>query len=282
MSAFVIAAMMFLFLAFPSQSSQAAVHALKVWGLDVVPSLFPYMVLCQSFISQAQNMPIRMPVLISILGLLGGSPSASAALVQSASVYRYSDRQILSLCALTGTISPMFFLGPLSVWIQSRSAGRLLLGVHITAAFLSAALVCLLFPCSLKRKTIESSIQNQQMNPIVRSVNSILNVGGCIVFFSVAACSLKIAFPFIHADALAFIHAMLEVSGGLKALSVSKFTYELRMILFSAALGFGSFSILVQNLLFLRPLGISMPHLVLIGMLRALLGGMIMALLMLF
>ena len=32
---------------FPQHTSGAAASALRIWGLDVVPSLFPYRVLCR-------------------------------------------------------------------------------------------------------------------------------------------------------------------------------------------------------------------------------------------
>lgn len=264
-----ILALMLMLLLFPERSAQAAMNALEIWGLSVVPSLFPYMVLCQSLSSLLAENARLLLLLSPALGLLGGSPSGSASLSAAFKIKPMPQARIMALCALCGTISPMFFLGPVSAWLGSAQDGARLLAAHLCGAVLTC-LACILV---LKtRKTTQAAMPIQSVaaaGPIARSVDAVLNVGGCIVFYSVAASCIGLVFPFLGENAHAILHALLEVSGGLKALTVAPLPRKAMLILCAAVSGFSGFSILTQNLFFLRPFGIRMKHLVLLGMLRA-------------
>lgn len=84
-----------------------------------MPSLFPYMVLCKTLSSRLKKSRIPSVPLVLTLGLLGGSPSGAAMI--SAASDTMSRRQCVFLSALTGTISPMFFLSTLrTMGIQSK------------------------------------------------------------------------------------------------------------------------------------------------------------------
>ena len=74
------AGLMILMLRFPETSALAARDALRLWSIDVVPSLFPYMVLCRMLSGRLKQRGIREETAAAFLGLLGGSPSGAAAL----------------------------------------------------------------------------------------------------------------------------------------------------------------------------------------------------------
>ena len=269
MKAMTVLVLMLLMLFSPDHSYNAAVQAICVWGLDVVPSLFPYMVLCQSLLSQLKQKPALFSFAAPFLGFLGGSPAGSAALAQSHCESSISYRRMLGLCTLCGTISPMFFLGPFSSWLNSHTAGRQLLAAHWIAAFLSGLFVQHSFPTFSPVKPVYSAAHDENVNPISRSINSVLNVGGCIVFYSAAASSVCSALPFISDTLRAVLWAAAEVSGGLKALCECNLPTGAKLILCAAVSGFSGLSILTQNLVFLRHLGIRMKHLVCLGLIRA-------------
>lgn len=265
-------------LLFPEHASRAAMDALEIWGLSVVPSLFPYMVLCQSLSSLLMKNTQLLLLLVPALGLLGGSPSGSAALSAALKTKSMPQGRVMALCALSGTISPMFFLGPVSAWLGSAQDGARLLAAHLGGAALTCALcTVVLRKCGVVRA--DAPPNAAYPGPIARSVDAVLNVGGCIVFYSVAASCIAIVFPFLGESAGAVLHALLEVSGGLKALINAPLERSVMLICCAAAAGFSGFSILTQNLLFLRPIGVRMQYLVLLGLLRAGCGAMVMALL---
>ena len=282
MKAMSVLILMFLILSSPEHSYNAAVQAIRVWGLDVVPSLFPYMVLCQSLASQLKQKPALFSYFTPILGLLGGSPAGSAALAQTHSISCASHRRLLGLCALCGTISPMFFLGPISSWLNSHVAGRQLLAAHWIAAFLSSFCVKRFFPDVPLEKQTYPAAQSENTNPISRSVNSVLSVGGCIVFYSAAASSVCSTLPFMSDVHRAVLWAVAEVSGGLKALCECSLPAGTKLILCAAVSGFSGLSILTQNLVFLRPLGIRMKQLIYLGLIRAGFSALIMGIFLLY
>ena len=96
-------------IAFPQHASGAAASALRIWGLDVVPSLFPYMVFCRMLSARLREHDVPAAPVAALLGLLGGSPSGATVIAAYGSCL--SKRALLTLCAMTGTISPMFTLG---------------------------------------------------------------------------------------------------------------------------------------------------------------------------
>jgi len=265
---------MILLLLFPSDASSAAYDALRIWGLDVVPSLFPYMVLCQALSSALSGRRLVLRHAAVALGLLGGSPSGSAALASAAEGAPMKRRRLFSLCALTGTLSPMFFLGPLSAW-TSPSIGRKLLLTHIGGALLASALLYAAPGSAVSTPRSAAPLQPQERNPLMRSIHTVLSVGGCIVFFSAVSGCIRPLFPFLSESVLALLHAFSEISGGMRAMAQLNLSADLRLVLMSAAAGLTGVSVLIQNLLFLGPLGISFSTLLLIGALRAACSAMI-------
>ena len=62
----------------PGAVTEAARDALRVWGLDVAPSLFPYMVFCRLIASRLRQSGMPAMPAAALLGMLGGSPSGAA------------------------------------------------------------------------------------------------------------------------------------------------------------------------------------------------------------
>ena len=270
--------MMAVLLIFPHETSLAARNALLLWGKEVVPSLFPYMVFSRMLARQLTPcVPSVLPVVA--LGLTGGSPSGSAAL--SAQIGKNAmDRRILyMLCTLTGTISPMFILHTAGKWLGGEPVSYLLLISHYCAAGISAFLVYRLIPSSPVYSSLE--ITQDSSEPIMSSIHAVLGVGGCIIFFSVMAEGIHRILPFVPGAVSACCHAMLEVSGGLKAIADTDLSSSFIAIMYSVFLGFSGVSILSQNLMFLKPFGIRFSHLIAFGILRSITSAAITTLLLL-
>lgn len=259
------------------QGADAALCALHVWGLDVVPSLFPYMVLCQSLTSSLSATGKAHPILPFLLGLLGGSPSASASLSVIAQ-YRSFDRQILRfLAALSGTISPMFFLGPVAAWFGSSSIAVALIICQYVGALLAGITVFLFSKAPASTVSPHNTaMRKNDDDPIARSVHAVLCVGGCIVFYSTAAECIRLFLPIRLPGVLECIHSLLEVSGGVCALAGAEIPLSLRMLLAAGFCGFGGISILSQNLLFLHPVGMQTRELAANACLRGMFSMMVM------
>lgn len=254
----------------PGKAARSARDALLVWGRDVVPSLFPYMVFCRMLAAQLSCSRIPAAPVSALLGMMGGSPSGAGVLAAYSS--QLSRRQLCTLCALTGTISPMFLMGTVGGWMDSPLLGRLLLSAHLSGAAFAALCVYLL--TKEAANPAQSSAQgNPELyaapDPVAGSITAILSVGGYIVFYSVAAGLIRLL-PGLPGNTDAIIHAMLEAAGGMHAITVSSYRPDAKAVWLAAASGFSGLSILSQNLFFLRPFGVRFTDLVLFGILRAL------------
>jgi len=249
----------------PDESIYSAQEALRLWGMVVVPSLFPYMVLCRILSGHLKRQRIPVGIASILLGFIGGSPSGSAVLSGYSPKLRRSH--LLAMCAATGTMSPMFLLGTASSWLPEALSGGMLLTAHIGGAFLTA---CLFWVTGDKPGF--ASEQNEAVykktDPIEESVRALLQVGGCIVFYSVLA-GMICRIPGINHTTAAVIHALMEVSGGMHAISCLPLSPVAVSVLLAAASGFTGISVLSQNHIFLSSLGVKITDLVLIGILRA-------------
>jgi len=265
----------FILLVFAEQSITYARDALKIWGTDVVPSLFPYMVLSRLVSLRMKEKGIPAFVCVPILGLLGGSPSGAAAIVGYAS--HLTHAQLHALCALCGTISPMFFLGTVSRWYASHVLGKMLLAAHLGGALLCS---CMVYAFDCRRKEAAEALSSpvrtiDDADPVQQCITAILNIGASIVISSVAA-GLFSAIPGTTDSVRAWIHALMEAAGGIHNLSQLSIAQNHRAYAASAAAGFSGLSILYQNLIFLKPLGIRIRHLVAYGLIRMVLSTVIM------
>ena len=106
-----------------------------------------------------------------------------------------------------------------------------------------------------------------------------LGVGGCIVFFSVAAACIRILFPFLPENGCAYLQSVLEIAGGMRLLIQTSSASFARDVSMAVLTGFGGLSILTQNHLFLQVCGVTQGRLLCLALLRALMSGAVMALL---
>lgn len=263
-------------LCFPGTTISASQSALSIWARDIVPSLFPYMVLCKMTAQRLRSARFSAAPLAALLGCMGGSPSGAAML--SVSSGGMAQGQLYALCALTGTISPMFFVGTLHAWGVAQKTCLCLLAAHGLGALSAFVCVRRLSPVREKVAARETS-EKANGNPITDSVFSVLGVGGCIVFFSVAAACIRILFPFLPETGCAYLQSVLEIAGGMRLLIQTSSASFARDVSMAVLTGFGGLSILTQNHLFLQVCGVTQGRLLCFALLRALMSGAVMALL---
>ena len=263
-------------LCFPGTTISASQSALSIWARDIVPSLFPYMVLCKMTAQRLRSARFPAAPLAALLGCMGGSPSGAAML--SVSSGGMAQSQLYALCALTGTISPMFFVGTLHAWGVAQKTCLCLLAAHGLGALSAFVCVRRLSPVREKVAARETP-EKANGNPITDSVFSVLGVGGCIVFFSVAAACTRILFPFLPETECAYLQSVLEIAGGMRLLIQTSSASFARDVSMAVLTGFGGLSILTQNHLFLQVCGVTQGRLLYLALLRALMSGAAMALL---
>lgn len=242
-----------LMLAFPQNSASAAHEALEIFAASVLPSLFPFTA-CMLLLTAGKSVP---SFLLMGLAYLGGSPSG-ARLFAEADMDASCARR---LSRLTGTMSPMFFLGTLQGWLQSAAAARLVLFCHFMGAWL------LYFPRAKGKSPRRISLPPLSFGAaLTQSALAMLTVGGCIALGSVAARLLSCLLPQLPPMFLTLLQCALEVTSGSK--SLISLHPSLLLPLLSAFTSFSGLSILLQNSAYWEKHGVSLGQLLLYGLLR--------------
>lgn len=173
----------------PGAVTAAARDALRVWGLDVAPSLFPYMVFCRLIASRLRQSGMPAMPAAALLGMLGGSPSGAAVVSVYGPGREFEPPADAHAGRLHGNHQPHVSVehDPGLAWkradLPSADGGPW-----------GWSPVCMGCCGGFDRESPGARTQaahplqdSASGDPIAESVQSILGVGGCIVFFSVLA-----------------------------------------------------------------------------------------------
>lgn len=272
-----------LLMGFSKDCMAAAVSAAAVFATGVMPALFPMMVLA--------GLPPRQrsgsgegPLALSAIafGFFSGSPAGARRVESLLRAERLTGLWARRLFVTVGVMSPLFFLGTLSLWTKNPFASLLMLAAHWSSALLVGGLACLPFADGLLRApstpsslAYPTSVTPTQPPPpfltalpeaIASAARSLLGVCGAMVLFSVAAAILRALLFWLfpgwaasQGELLALLHAMLEIGSGASAVIQSRaLLTDHTFALLCGLCSFGGFSLWMQNLAFagqcVRPL----------------------------
>ena len=241
---------------FPGEAAIMARDGLTLWARTLVPSLGPGMALCLYVCTHlGKNGRVLVPA-----AMLCGSPGG-ARLMQEGKV---SGKAASHAAAVTGVMSPMFFLGAVSGWLGSEQEGAVVYVCHVLAALVTGM-------CIKGNEKNEGGLQPVPFFQCIgQSVQALLNVGFVIMFFSVAAGMVSVVFPFLPEKISVYLHCLTEVTGGAERLCRLAGRFRLPLLCFFTS--FGGCSILMQNHLFWRQSGIGMGRLAAIRLVHGCIG----------
>ena len=243
-------------MAFPGEAAAAAGEGLLLWARAVAPVLGPFLV-CMLMVSSRAGGGIA---LNTVLGWLCGSPGG-ARLMQGSGL---KGKSALRAAAMTGTMSPMFFLGTVSGWLDNAGEGRMILLCHIAGALVLG----LCFPKG-KKAAPRPAAPMPLVHTLRDSALALLTVALCMMLGGTAARLAACAFPRLPGWAAAALQCALEVTGGVKALIGLELPRSAPVI--CAACSFGGLSILLQNAAFWQESGVGVGKLLLLRIAHALL-----------
>ena len=259
-------------LIYPERCINAAKDGLNISLYVIVPSLFPFMVI-SSYIVNALILPdfICKPTgrflglnpncsVPFLLGLISGYPIGAiltADAVKKKKITVQEGNHLLPLCNASG---PLFTVGVVGGgMLGSYTFGYALYAIHI----LSILIVCLLVrryaPSSSFHTTKQEHSKGSFVSSIEKSVKSILNVCGLIIFFGVVCEILKISglpenlFPYPP-----LLYGILEITNGINRVVLSDCSLQLKMSLISALCGFSGICIFLQAQCAVKGSGLSL------------------------
>lgn len=272
--------MMGIMFIYPDVTAEAARNALTIFGHDIVPTLFPYMVLTRMLNEKLRESEHSSLIHIAIFGLLGGSPSGASMIQSYSSGQPRPCRTVYGLIALTGTISPIFLLNTVSVWLGNTQLTLYLIIAHFTGTLLTFLCVQLYLKNDEAVVSVDRSPTSENKENLISSCAiSVISIGGCLVFYSVVSAGITTLLFRSENIGIACLHAVIEISGGLKAISQYIFDFPAEVGVLSAfACGFTGLSLLSQNALFLKKLDVTFLQLFSLAILRAFISSAIMLL----
>ncbi len=222
-----------------SPTMDAASAACRLFITAVFPGLFPYMTLSLMLVSRLGK---RMnPTLVVLLGWGGGSPTGGRLLALCPGLTR---RQQVRLAVSCATMSPMFLLGTLGLWLDSPAAGVVCLISVLTGSGLTGLLAGRFTPEGTVCPAAASADAPLSFGAAVeQSARTMLLVCGTMVMLRVFAALAAEGLP---AFALP-LTTLLEVTTGAQAIASLPLPLPLRTALIAGAAGFGGMAILLQN-----------------------------------
>lgn len=264
-------ALMVYLIMFPKDCVSAGSLALRLCIETVIPSLFPFLVCSGLFISSGLAItlgrlftPIMKPLFningrgatVFLLGIISGYPVGAKSTIDFYKSGLISKSECLRLLAFCNNSGPLFILGVIGVsLLGNEKMGRILYLSHI----LSALLVGLFFRFYDYHKDSISYGSTSVFSvkhfgtiigeSVTDAVEAVLKISGFVILFSVIAQALP------PIPQRAYIHAFLEIVGGVKELSSLSTPYKLPLISFF--LGLSGLSVLFQVIAIFSPAGIS-------------------------
>ena len=242
-------------IAVPDAAANAASDAAMLWWSRVLPSLLPYLVASSLLLRSGilSRLPKRaVPFLLLPLGILGGYPigaKLAGTLYRDGALSRSDAQKAAAFCNLP---NPVFLISVVSAGMfhEARTALPLLLGIFGTALF---GLIPLSRIRIIKTHPSEPPALARDLPAAIRDgVQSILNIGGCLVFASVLGALIESAGVFhlfgTNAPvARAVTLGILEMTSGVSAVAALPLSLALRLALGAFFIQFGGVSVLLQS-----------------------------------
>ena len=259
----------------PVECVTAAQSAVKLCLEVVIPSLFPFFICSNLFISLGAAKllgkylsGIMRPLfgvsgsgaLAMVLGVISGYPigaSCAVNLYSSGHCTKSESERLLTFCNNSG---PLFVMGAVGIgMLCNQKLGILLYTAHVLSA-LATGLIFRSFgkepqgaarslpPAgTLKIKNAAAAVGTA----VADSVDSILKVCGFVILFAVFAAALP------SYNGSQFIYALLEITGGVKALLGFEYLGSFLLPMVSMFIAFSGVSVLLQVAAIVIPGGLS-------------------------
>lgn len=261
----------------PVDCVRAARAAVELCLEVVIPSLFPFFVCSNLFVSLGAASVLSKALsrlmrplfgvpgsgaLAAVMGTVSGYPvgaSCAVRLYEEGSCTKEEAERLLTFCSNSG---PMFVLGAVGVgMLGNRDAGVLLYAAHVLAALMTGIL--------FRRFGEEGTVSECRMLPpaagqgmknpaaavgtaVAAGVDTLLKVCGFVIVFAVFAAALP-DYPGSR-----ILHALLEITGGIRALAEEGVGGGMTLPLISLFLGLSGLSVLMQTAAVVLPSGLSL------------------------
>ncbi len=249
---------------FPQKGVTASGDAVSGCINTVIPALFPYLV-CSGYLAASgfatvlgrYLSPIMRPIfglpgsgaVALVLGTISGYPVGAvcaADLYKSGECTKPQAERLMAFCNNSG---PVFIMSVVGMgYLQSPYLGKILYISHVMSAVLTGVIMRTYSPSqNLGQKALPRTVETGGRNVfrvfggvMDNSVFNILKICGFVIFFTVFAANLP------KGSFSPYIHALLEITGGVRAVAVLDLDFETKLSLISFFIAFSGMSVLFQ------------------------------------
>jgi len=274
---------------FSKSNIQAVKNSLSIWVNNVIPSLFPFFIATE--LLNHTNIPriignmfnkIMRPLFnvpgigayALFMGIISGYPVGAKIVTNFRNENLCTKEEAERLLTFTNNSGPLFILGTVGITLfYDSSIGLLLLFTHILAC-ISVGIVFKFWKKNIKEKrntdTLSTNITFNSLGEvlsksILSAINSVILIGGFIVFFGIIFSILQKTYILSFLKILLIpifnlfniktnfiipiLTGILELTNGVTAIStIASKNLSINVIVSAFLLGFGGISIMLQVL----------------------------------
>lgn len=250
----------FLCLCFPGIAGSGIKNGLSLIGGQVLPALYPFILLTTLFKYLAGRRPTNKYLSIFI-GFLSGYPlGAKVAAGYNPSTGFLSGQSLLLIC---NNPSPAYMIS----FVGLRCFGEPFLGFRMYIAIITGNLLTGLFCAFMDRIRRQNTVLSENMPPFPGNTPSesesttqknlldqvihdtfsvIVNVSSYILIFSVAAAFIQ-RLSFLPETAQGLLSGLLEMTTGIQILAAQSIPVTEKMLLSTGIISFGGLSVMAQT-----------------------------------
>ncbi|MCR4616025.1 MAG: hypothetical protein K5756_07765 [Clostridiales bacterium] len=254
---------------YPALASKGVRDALNLCGQVMIPSLFPFMVICSFIVKlntggrpapvskKVMGLLFRLPsnaLPVVLLGLTAGFPVGAAMTSQLFREKRLTGNQARRLMAFCVNCGPVFALGTVgSAMLGSKKAGAIIF-VSLLVSSLTIGFISRFFDDGSNAEVCVSSERPEYLKAMVSSVSdasqAMLSVCAWIIFFG-CICSLLSLLPSVSLP----LTCIFEVSSG----CMEGVKHGFPIPLLAAIIGWAGISVHCQIMPYLCAVGMPLP-----------------------
>lgn len=227
----------------PSGAMDSVSAACRLFVTAVLPGLLPYMVFSSMLVSRMQ---VCSPVLLTLLGWCGGSPTGARLAAMSPGLTGW-QRWFVNVA--TATMSPMFLLGTCGLWLGSARAGAVLLASVLAGGAVTGWLAVYCQGMSRGGEMPRTSPERKNAEKlslgmaVEQTARTLLTVCGTMAVWRMLADMVSRLLPAVSLP----LTTLMEVTTGVGRLAELPLPLAWRTALIAGATGFGGAAILAQN-----------------------------------
>lgn len=256
---------------------QSVSFALNIWETSIFPSLFPFFVLSELLINYGfvefvnelfkgiMQKLFRMngyASFVFIMSLISGFPSSAKYTRELYLDGKLNKNEATKLLTFTHFSNPLFILGTVSVlFLKNKEAGILILLCHYIVNIIIGLIFRNYTPSKMEysktslkqailamhKKRIENSnsFGNIISSSIVKSIQTLLLILGTVTIFLIITTIIDNNLP-VNAYYQAILNGAVEMTQGLKYISLLEIPLKLKSLLTVMILSFGGLSVHIQ------------------------------------